>query len=156
MESDSNDINMNAIHEEDVPENTTDTINQQQKVCRICHEESEEDRPLFHPCKCSGSIRFVHQDCLLMWLKHKGVREGERCCEVCKESYTFTKVFRNNGIMSVWDLVSAIFYRIFASIISLIIITCWVLLTPILSSIIFELCVCIASERDRNILVLLQ
>ncbi|CAJ0923381.1 20874_t:CDS:2 [Entrophospora sp. SA101] len=39
-------------------------------VCRVCRTESSVDHPLFYPCKCSGSIRYVHQDCLTKWLKH--------------------------------------------------------------------------------------
>ena len=35
-------------------------------VCRVCHGESDDEHPLFHPCKCSGSIKYVHQDCLLV------------------------------------------------------------------------------------------
>jgi hypothetical protein len=30
--------------------------------CRICRSEGTSDEPLFHPCKCSGSIKFVHQE----------------------------------------------------------------------------------------------
>jgi len=30
--------------------------------CRICRSEGSREEPLFHPCKCSGSIKFVHQD----------------------------------------------------------------------------------------------
>ena len=30
--------------------------------CRICRAESTEAEPLFYPCKCSGSIKFVHQE----------------------------------------------------------------------------------------------
>jgi len=30
-------------------------------VCRVCHGPSEPDEPLYYPCKCSGSIKFVHQ-----------------------------------------------------------------------------------------------
>lgn len=30
-------------------------------VCRVCHCEAEPSRPLFHPCKCAGSIKHVHQ-----------------------------------------------------------------------------------------------
>ncbi|KAJ5122727.1 hypothetical protein N7526_009664 [Penicillium atrosanguineum] len=40
-------------------------------TCRICHGEAvEPDDPLFYPCKCSGSIKFVHQACLVEWLAH--------------------------------------------------------------------------------------
>lgn len=31
-------------------------------ICRVCRGEPSLVQPLFHPCKCSGSIRFVHQD----------------------------------------------------------------------------------------------
>lgn len=33
-------------------------------------------RPLFSPCKCSGSIGLVHQDCLMSWLEVTR-RDGE-------------------------------------------------------------------------------
>jgi E3 ubiquitin-protein ligase DOA10 len=32
------------------------------EICRVCRSESTPDHPLYHPCKCSGSIRFVHED----------------------------------------------------------------------------------------------
>ena len=41
----------------------------QEIVCRICRCEEEVGRPLFHPCKCSGSIKYVHNDCLEAWLR---------------------------------------------------------------------------------------
>lgn len=31
-------------------------------TCRICSMPSEDDRPLFYPCKCSGTIKYIHQD----------------------------------------------------------------------------------------------
>jgi len=68
-------------------------------ACRICFEESEEDSPLIIPCKCSGSIQYIHEGCLNQWidtsyrrlipaLAHqdeitlKNVR-----CELCHERY---------------------------------------------------------------------
>jgi hypothetical protein len=38
-------------------------------VCRICREPGTDESPLRFPCACSGSIKHVHQDCLLEWLK---------------------------------------------------------------------------------------
>jgi E3 ubiquitin-protein ligase DOA10 len=38
-------------------------------VCRICRMPGDEE-PLYHPCKCSGSIRYVHSSCLSKWLEH--------------------------------------------------------------------------------------
>ena len=31
-------------------------------TCRICSAPAEPDQPLFYPCKCSGTIRYIHQD----------------------------------------------------------------------------------------------
>ncbi len=29
--------------------------------CRVCRGETEENRPLYAPCLCSGSIMYTHQ-----------------------------------------------------------------------------------------------
>ncbi|KAI5779817.1 hypothetical protein EDC01DRAFT_669996 [Geopyxis carbonaria] len=57
--------------------------------CRICRSEGSAEEPLYHPCKCSGSIKFVHQDCLMEWLTHS----QKKYCELCKTQFTFTKVY---------------------------------------------------------------
>ena len=59
--------------------------------CRVCHGEAEETRPLFHPCRCDGSIKFVHQDCLQTWLKvSKQLRPK---CELCGEHFHFRNIY---------------------------------------------------------------
>ena len=45
--------------------------------CRICRLPATEEKNLFSPCKCSGSIKYVHQDCLLSWLKHSSRQKCE-------------------------------------------------------------------------------
>ncbi len=60
--------------------------------CRICSFEAEPDRPLFYPCACSGTIRWVHQDCLEQWLKVKNL-STERC-EVCGVTFHFTPIYK--------------------------------------------------------------
>lgn len=51
-----------------------------QDICRICHCEGDEDCPLIMPCRCTGSLSFVHQACLNQWIKSSDTR----CCELCK------------------------------------------------------------------------
>ncbi|KAF5179027.1 E3 ubiquitin-protein ligase march6, partial [Thalictrum thalictroides] len=46
-------------------------------VCRICRNTGDAENPLRYPCACSGSIKFVHQDCLLQWLNHSNARKCE-------------------------------------------------------------------------------
>ncbi|CAI6341290.1 unnamed protein product [Periconia digitata] len=58
-------------------------------TCRICHMEGSPEEPLFFPCKCSGSIKYVHQDCLMEWLSHS----QKKYCELCKTSFRFTKLY---------------------------------------------------------------
>ncbi|KAL8786402.1 MAG: hypothetical protein Q9213_002818 [Squamulea squamosa] len=57
--------------------------------CRICRTEGATDEPLFYPCKCSGSIKFVHQTCLMEWLSHS----QKKYCELCKTPFRFTKLY---------------------------------------------------------------
>ncbi|KAJ5084155.1 hypothetical protein NUU61_008734 [Penicillium alfredii] len=61
-------------------------------TCRICHGEASEEEPLFYPCKCSGSIKFVHQMCLVEWLSHS----QKKHCELCKTPFRFTKLYDPN------------------------------------------------------------
>ncbi|KAJ5988412.1 hypothetical protein N7481_003622 [Penicillium waksmanii] len=61
-------------------------------TCRICHGEGTMEEPLFYPCKCSGSIKFVHQSCLVEWLAHS----QKKHCELCKTPFRFTKLYDPN------------------------------------------------------------
>lgn len=61
-------------------------------TCRICRGEGSDDDQLFYPCKCSGSIKFVHQSCLVEWLSHS----QKKYCELCKTPFRFTKLYDPN------------------------------------------------------------
>ncbi len=40
-------------------------------VCRICHlEEASQRENLICPCLCKGSMKVVHETCLLKWLNY--------------------------------------------------------------------------------------
>ncbi|XP_002156095.1 E3 ubiquitin-protein ligase MARCHF11 [Hydra vulgaris] len=52
-------------------------------VCRICYGSSEEEE-LKTPCKCLGSVKHIHQSCLMNWL-----RTGNNHCEICNTPYRF-------------------------------------------------------------------
>ena len=40
----------------------------EEQRCRICYEES---KPLITLCECSGTIAYVHEDCILDWITKK-------------------------------------------------------------------------------------
>ncbi|XP_028660840.1 E3 ubiquitin-protein ligase MARCHF1 isoform X2 [Erpetoichthys calabaricus] len=54
-----------------------------QDICRICHCEGDDESPLITPCRCTGTLRFVHQACLHQWIKSSDTR----CCELCKYDF---------------------------------------------------------------------
>ncbi|KAJ8394531.1 hypothetical protein AAFF_G00045410 [Aldrovandia affinis] len=59
-------------------------------LCRICQMgEQSPSNPLLEPCRCTGSLQYVHQDCMKKWLRSK-IRSGSNLdavttCELCKE-----------------------------------------------------------------------
>nr|VDD48234.1 unnamed protein product [Brassica oleracea] len=48
-------------------------------LCRICRSPEGPNDPLRYPCACRGSIKYVHQECLRLWLNRRGYKQ----CEVC-------------------------------------------------------------------------
>lgn len=59
--------------------------------CRICRGEATRSQPLIHPCKCRGSIKYIHQDCLLEWLKHSNRSTSK--CDICNVPYKFRTIY---------------------------------------------------------------
>lgn len=75
------------------------------EVCRICYDSGEDNNPLIAPCKCSGSMQYVHLKCLRKWMDGRlSVNNGSDQthesgattvsyfwrnldCELCKVSY---------------------------------------------------------------------
>lgn len=67
--------------------------------CRICLENEEEsNEKLISPCKCTGSVKYVHGGCLI-----KSVESLTKMnCEICQETYyfkvNFKRVYTNQRI----------------------------------------------------------
>lgn len=45
-------------------------------TCYICYESERGDDPLKSPCRCKGSIKYVHESCLGDWLR---IHNDNRC-----------------------------------------------------------------------------
>ncbi|XP_063789742.1 E3 ubiquitin-protein ligase MARCHF7 isoform X2 [Pseudophryne corroboree] len=67
-----------------------DSEEEEGDLCRICQTgTSTPANPFIEPCKCSGSLQYVHQDCMKKWL-HAKINSGSSLetittCELCKE-----------------------------------------------------------------------
>ena len=70
------------------------------RLCKVCYNEEENpENPLVQPCHCSGSLKYIHLDCLKQWLNTKScikmdgndrfisflVKPIE--CEICKTKF---------------------------------------------------------------------
>ncbi|GMM55540.1 E3 ubiquitin-protein ligase [Maudiozyma humilis] len=77
-------INNKANAEGSIPEGAT---------CRICRGESTPDNPLLHPCMCKGSIKYLHEPCLLEWISARHIdinKPGETVeCDICHYPFHF-------------------------------------------------------------------
>lgn len=83
--------------------NTIDNDKRQAKIldeepiCRICLSEDEPGNPIIAPCKCIGSVKYIHLNCIQEWLegkKHKKETDFVNSyiwrgleCEICKTFY---------------------------------------------------------------------
>ena len=97
-----------ANNKEKSEEKTINKIKEEKiknKICRICYQEEDDPliNPLIKPCKCSGSMKYIHLKCLLFWLKSKTVHSNNSVennnffnsyfiedtlqCELCKEIF---------------------------------------------------------------------
>ena len=67
-------------------------------TCRICFlTNSDEENPLISPCKCSGSMKYIHYLCLKKCIEIKIIKKSEPnfkfytwksfSCEICKSEY---------------------------------------------------------------------
>ncbi len=54
-----------------------------QPTCRICYDDDPK-KTLISPCQCSGTMQYVHRECLLEWLKNS---PRSHRCEICHEEY---------------------------------------------------------------------
>ncbi|XP_016990903.1 E3 ubiquitin-protein ligase MARCHF6 [Drosophila rhopaloa] len=58
-------------------------------ICRVCRCEAQSDRPLFYPCICTGSIKYIHQDCLMQWMRYS----HKEYCELCGYRFSFQPIY---------------------------------------------------------------
>jgi hypothetical protein len=56
-------------------------------ACRFCFEGPEPENPLITPCKCIGSMKYVHVQCIKTWRRNTTNHEWIHKCQLCLEDY---------------------------------------------------------------------
>eukprot|EP00127_Corallochytrium_limacisporum_P006831 Clim_evm46s236 gene=Clim_evmTU46s236 len=62
------------------------SIDRDSPVCRVCWVEATADNGLVSPCKCTGSLQFIHEECLSQWLSNLPYQRRLKC-EICNHTY---------------------------------------------------------------------
>uniref|UniRef100_A0A914KRB3 RING-type E3 ubiquitin transferase n=2 Tax=Meloidogyne TaxID=189290 RepID=A0A914KRB3_MELIC len=103
-------------------------------ICRVCRLTGND--ALYHPCLCTGSIKYIHQDCLLQWLKYS----KKDVCELCNHKFSFRPLYRADmpERLPLRDLLRGIF-MIVARFLRLgftytLVLTCWLGLVPLMAA----------------------
>lgn len=58
-----------------------------EQICRICLD-NDNPHDLIAPCKCSGSTKYAHEQCLLKWF----FKSSNKSCEVCLGNVNVTSI----------------------------------------------------------------
>ena len=86
-----------SVNLEDISVNS-DKNSSSKPTCRICYLlNSDIENPLISPCKCSGSMKYIHYKCLKHCIEVNLTKKIEQnykyynwksySCEICKEEY---------------------------------------------------------------------
>jgi hypothetical protein len=89
------------------------------KECRYCLSDDSSEK-LIDPCKCEGTMKYVHQECLEDWIKNGNRRVYEVTdknlmkvfltkCEICKFQMRYTKNYKYDIFQSLIKLIKTIF-----------------------------------------------
>lgn len=56
--------------------------------CRICFDSTENpENNLISPCKCIGTVQFIHKNCLFQWVRYTSNTYFRLHCDICKTKY---------------------------------------------------------------------
>ena len=75
---------------------SSSTLSLNRPFCKICHlSSSKNGDKLISPCKCSGTMQYIHCGCLLKWLEisNRANEKAPLTCELCAHEYTWHKRF---------------------------------------------------------------
>ncbi|OMJ83438.1 hypothetical protein SteCoe_15604 [Stentor coeruleus] len=79
-------------------ENKIDDEALQEKLCRICFEHENESNPVICPCRCNGTMKYIHEECLKSWIISQSRDLYEFSCDICKA--TLDMEFRYKTVLS--------------------------------------------------------
>lgn len=65
-----------------------------EQFCRICYEEEIENNKFISPCRCSGTSKYIHENCLKLWRSRCENPLALTQCMECNTPYTIIKKYK--------------------------------------------------------------
>ncbi|KAI5151282.1 hypothetical protein ENBRE01_2027 [Enteropsectra breve] len=102
------------------PENSYDD----DVICRICYSNTNpftDASDLISPCKCKGSVKYVHSTCLKIWRYKRGFLQNTKKCETCQATYSLMscslkyRIFISSATVAISLLIYSLFYLFFTT-----------------------------------------
>ncbi|TKR72799.1 hypothetical protein L596_020199 [Steinernema carpocapsae] len=115
-------------------------MNEKEVACRICWSASEE--PLFHPCRCNGSIKYVHNSCWQNWTR---LSKNNENCEICSHKFKFFEMENARNLPAAVYIQSVLKYFLFLASLSAVFICIYA-----------ALCLTSADSKYYKLLILLS
>ena len=84
-------------HSYSEPSLTTSASTASMPICRICHMPSDERAELISPCRCAGTMQYIHTGCLMV--------STEYCISPSSASPTVSLSPPHSGLHLPWDCI---------------------------------------------------
>ncbi|KAK9889535.1 hypothetical protein WA026_006890 [Henosepilachna vigintioctopunctata] len=66
-------------------------------LCRICYDADSREE-LITPCRCKGTVAYVHRSCLETWLAEANATN----CELCHQTFQTERTPKYTALKSIW------------------------------------------------------
>jgi hypothetical protein len=81
----------------------------EESVCRVCYDgEKDHSNPLLSHCKCDGSVKYIHLECMKLWLRSKVTVQTSDVsetyhwksleCDICKTELPLTLKYKGRKL----------------------------------------------------------
>lgn len=104
-------------------------------TCRVCLEGESEHYLLIHPCRCSGSVKHIHEECLKTWITGHNDDIDKSNCELCKTPYVMEFIMATECMPSQVckeGLSSCLFTPLLFAVLGILILVCYLMLSTYL------------------------
>ena len=84
-----------------------------ESVCRFCLS-ADISNSFITPCKCIGTVQYVHKECLKQWIQITEIPEHKRLCQLCMTEYTYVRRYPYENLFQphtsqTWFLLSRVY-----------------------------------------------